>query len=112
VNLEALQRPDLIGLSWLLTGPLALVLAALWVGSHVARRKERFAESQFTGVAFFLAGTVVGYATLWSLFQFLGAFLVLSTNWALSFLAFFGALALEALISLYQLERSLLFCFC
>ncbi len=107
MNLETLQRPDLIGLSWALTGPLTLVLTALWITTHVVRRKERFSDSRFASIAFFLAGTVAGYATLWSLFQFLGAFLVLSTDWSLTFLAFFGAVTLEALISLYQLEKSL-----
>ena len=107
MNLETLQRPDLIGLSWALTGPLTLVLCVLWVASHLARRKERFAGSRFADITFFLAGTVIGYATLWALFQLLGAFLVLSTDWSLSFLAFIGAFALESLISLYQLEKSL-----
>ena len=107
MNLEALQRPDLIGLSWILTGPLVLVLTAVWISTHFVRRKERFTGSQFASIAFFLVGTLAGYATLWSLFQFLGSFLVLSTDWTLTFLSFFGAFALESLIALYQLERTL-----
>jgi hypothetical protein len=102
-----LQRPDLVGLSWLVSGPLAVVLVALWIASHVLRRKARFAESRLAAIAFFLSGLVTGYATLWCLFQFLGTFLVLSTDWSLPFLALLGAFALEALIALYQLEKSL-----
>jgi len=102
-----LQRPDLVGLPWLLTGPLAVALVALWIASHAVRRKDRFTESRFAGMAFFLAGIVVGCAALWCLFQFLGAFLVLATDWSISFLALLGSLALETLAALYQLEKSL-----
>lgn len=107
MNLETLQRSDLVGLSWALSGPLTIILALLWVGLHFVRRRPRFLDSRAASIAFFVAGTFCGYATFWALFQFLGAFLVLSTDWTLSFLAFFGAFALESLITLYQLEKSL-----
>ncbi len=107
VNPEMLQRPDLVGLPWLLSALLAGLLVALWVALHGLRRKARFAESRLAAVGFFLAGLGTGYAALWSLFQFLGTFLVLSTNWSLAFLAGLGAVALESLVALYQLEKSL-----
>ncbi|MCF6314157.1 MAG: gliding motility lipoprotein GldH [Verrucomicrobiales bacterium] len=107
MNLESLQRSDLAGLSWAITSPLTVILIALWFATHWLRRKERFSGSRAADLAFFLLGTLTAYASFWTLFQFLGAFLVLSTDWSLSFLAFFGAFSLELLIALYQLEKSL-----
>ncbi|MFK5924641.1 MAG: hypothetical protein QM496_20890 [Verrucomicrobiota bacterium] len=107
MNLETLQRSDLVGLSWAISGPLTIILCGLWVALHFAHRKKRFQDSRVADLAFFVVGTAISYATFWSLFQLLGSFLVLSTDWSLAFLSFFGALGLQSLIALYQLEKSL-----
>lgn len=101
---ETLTRPDLLGSEvhtafiWL----LAAALAALWVTAHwLTRRLPRTRPLRLAAAA---GRVVLGTAALWAFWQGIARHLVLETTWPLSLCGFIGALAVESVIGLYQLE--------
>ena len=81
-----------------------LALFFIWIGSlRVRNRFTRLSTNVFIAIvgAFALA---VGF---WSLFQFLGKFISLSTSWSLWPLAIMGAVAAEIIVWLYRFERTI-----
>ncbi|MES2708336.1 MAG: hypothetical protein V4726_17205 [Verrucomicrobiota bacterium] len=101
---ETLTRPDLLGgevhtaFVWI----LAAVLLGVWMVSHVVcRRLVRGKPARLAGAA---VRVVLGMMALWAFWQAVARHLVLETTWPLTLCGFIGALAIEAVMGLYQLE--------
>lgn len=103
MNAEDFSRTDLIeSLNPLLSLAGLILCAALWLASVVLRgRFQRFA------VAASIFGFLVAASACWFGFQLLGAAFSLATSWSLPAIAIIGALAAEAIIWIYQFERTL-----
>ena len=105
MNPEDYNRTDLAtSLGPVILGIGVLALFFIWIGSlRVRNRFTRLSTNVFIAIvgAFALA---VGF---WSLFQFLGKFISLSTSWSLWPLAIMGAVAAEIIVWLYRFERTI-----
>lgn len=97
-------RPDLISADvhtavlWV----LVLVLAAAWAGAHWLKSRL---NSRFLQVAGFGGRVLLGSITIWVIWQAVSRTLLLTTDWKLWTHAVIGALAVEVVMFLYQLER-------
>ncbi len=100
-------REDLPGseIHWIFLTLLALALLAAWGVAH--RLSGRFLITGGLRVAGFAVRTAVGTAALWVLWLAVARFLVLETTWPLAVNGLIGALAVEAVLGLYQLEKSI-----
>ncbi|MEQ1842202.1 MAG: hypothetical protein ABL994_17490, partial [Verrucomicrobiales bacterium] len=103
MNAEDFSRTDLIeSLSPLLALGGLFLCAVLWLGSVILRSRV----PRWT-IAASVFGFLVAAAACWFAFQLLGAAFSLATSWSLPAIAIIGALAAEAIVWIYQFERTL-----
>jgi len=81
---------------------MAVAGVVAWVGLH--RLKRRAAGRQMQ-IALMAAGTLVGFLALLAVAQVLLRVIVLATNWSIWPVALLGALAVEVILGLFDLER-------
>ena len=82
---------------------LAVVLLTLWWLSHgMSARFLRSRTQQWFG---FAGRVMLGTLALWTLWGAVGRHLVLETTWPLALNGFIGALAVEVVLALYDLEK-------
>lgn len=81
---------------------LAAALAVVWVAAHWLTRRLPGARPLRLAAA--VGRVVAGTAALWAFWQGAARHVVLETTWPLSLCGFIGALAVESVIGLYQLE--------
>jgi hypothetical protein len=101
----AIERPELLSADWP-TLVLALVLALaimVWVVAHGLR--QRWQLGRIPAVLFFVVRVCIGYAALWLACSLLVRWIVFATSWSLVGLCLAAAAAVEAVLTLYQLER-------
>ena len=105
MNQEPTLRHDLLGseIHWVFVWGLAAALLAVWVLAHGLG--ARFLTRRAQRVAGFAGRTAIGTTALWALWQALARHLVLETTWPLALNGFIGALAIEIVLGLYQLEK-------
>lgn len=103
MNPEDFSRDDLLReVSALYLGAGLLVLAVLWLGTWGLRKKWTGGRKPLIGIGFVLVA-----ATFWIVFQLLGKWFALATSWSLIFLALLAALGWEAILWVYEFEKSL-----
>jgi len=81
---------------------MAVVGVAAWVGLHHLKRRTAGRQMQ---IALMAAGTLVGFLALLAVAQVLLRVIVLATNWSIWPVALLGALAVEVILGLFDLER-------
>ncbi|MGB2753544.1 MAG: hypothetical protein WBE00_00320 [Phycisphaerae bacterium] len=81
---------------------MAVAGVVAWVGLH--RLKRRAAGRQMQ-IALMAAGALVGFLALLAVAQVLLRVIVLATNWSIWPVALLGALAVEVILGLFDLER-------
>ena len=81
---------------------MAVVGVAAWVGLHHLKRRTTGRQMQ---IALMAAGTLVGFLALLAVAQVLLRVIVLATNWSIWPVALLGALAVEVILGLFDLER-------
>ncbi len=82
---------------------LALAAVILWIVLHFLSR--RFAIHGVVKTGAFFVRVLAGSVALWLFWQAVARHLALTTSWSLWTSAIIGAVALEVVIALYQLER-------
>ncbi len=83
-------------------GLAAVLLLAWWVAHGLSARFLKSRLSRFFGSAGRLA---IGTMALWAWWQAVARHLVLETTWPLALNGFIGALSIEIVLGLYQLEK-------
>jgi hypothetical protein len=82
---------------------LALILLVAWGVAH--RLSARFLLSRAQWGLGFVGRVVLGTVALWVFWQAVARHLVLETTWPLALNGLIGALAIEIVLALYQLEK-------
>jgi hypothetical protein len=81
---------------------MAVAGVAAWVGLHHLKRRAAGRQMQ---IALMAAGALVGFLALLAVAQALLRVIVLATNWSIWPVALLGALAVEVILGLFDLER-------
>jgi hypothetical protein len=81
---------------------MAVAGVAAWVGLHRLKRRASGRQMQ---IALMAAGALVGFLALLAVAQVLLRVIVLATNWSIWPVALLGALAVEVILGLFDLER-------
>ena len=105
MNEAPLLRNDLLGseIHVVFVWGLAVALLVAWRVAHVL--SARFLKTKPQRWFGFLGRVVLGTGALWALWQAVARHLVLETTWPLVLNGLIGALAIEIVLALYQLEK-------